>query len=57
MGIAPTLRGAWVIEANGPLRLRYALYVHAGLSNATAIEKQYTAFASSEAPPERVLKK
>ena len=45
MGASLTFDGPRTIKPGTPLRLRYGLYVHAGLPTPAAIEKQWAAFA------------
>jgi hypothetical protein len=45
MGAAVTFAGALTVKKGEPLRLRYALYVHAGMASAEKIEAQWKAFA------------
>ena len=47
MGAALTFPGALVIEPGHPLRLRYGLYVHAGIPPAGALQKRWETFAAS----------
>jgi hypothetical protein len=48
MGAALTFPGAIVIEPEKPLRLRYALYVHAGIPPLEALQKRWEEFAATE---------
>jgi hypothetical protein len=48
MGAALTFPGEIVIEPGKPLHLRYALYVHAGIPPAEALQKRWEAFAQTE---------
>jgi hypothetical protein len=45
MGAALTFPGALTVKKDEPMRLRYALYVHAGMGTAEKIEAQWKAFA------------
>ena len=47
MGAAVTFPGAHVITPGEPLRLRYALYVHAGIPEAARLEDRWQAFAKT----------
>lgn len=51
MGASLTLNGPLVIEPGKPLRLRYALWMHAGAPKPEEIEKRWKPFAQSELPP------
>jgi len=51
MGAAVTFSAAHVIRPNEPLRLRYALYVHAGRPAPEQIEARWKAFSVSEFTP------
>lgn len=48
MGAALTFAGEIVIPPGQPLRLRYALYVHAGIPPVEALQKRWEAFAKTE---------
>jgi hypothetical protein len=50
MGICLTHAGERVIEPGKPLRLRYALFVHAGKPPIEALERQWQAFAKQDPP-------
>jgi hypothetical protein len=50
MGASLTFNGARVIKPGAPLRLRYALYVHAGVSDTGTIQRQWDAFAKMSLP-------
>jgi hypothetical protein len=50
MGASLTYHGARLIKAGAPLRLRYALYVHAGVPDATTIQRQWDTFAKTPLP-------
>jgi hypothetical protein len=51
MGAALTQAAAREIAPDRPLRLRYGLWVHAGVPAAARIEEQYQAFVKRELPP------
>jgi hypothetical protein len=51
MGACLTLDLAITIESGKPLRLRYGLWMHAGVPKAEEIEKQWQPFSRSELPP------
>ncbi len=48
MGASLTFAGAIVIKPGAPLRLRYGLYVHAGLPPVEALENRWREFAETE---------
>jgi len=48
MGAALTFPGEIVITPGQPLRLRYALYVHAGIPPVEVLQKRWEAFARTE---------
>jgi hypothetical protein len=48
MGAALTFAAPLTVKKDEPLRLRYALYVHAGMGTAEKIEAQWKAFAESK---------
>jgi hypothetical protein len=48
MGASLTFPGELVIQPGQPLRLRYALYVHAGIPPLDALQKRWEAFARTE---------
>lgn len=48
MGASLTFPGEIVIPPGQPLRLRYALYVHAGIPPLEALQKHWEAFAATE---------
>lgn len=50
MGACLTLRGAITIQPGKPLRLRYGLWVHAGVPTLDRIEKRWQAFAKTKLP-------
>jgi len=50
MGICLTLKRPLAIKPNAPLRLRYALWVHAGVAEPERIEKQWKVFAGGKLP-------
>jgi hypothetical protein len=50
MGASLTLERPLTIEPGKPLRLRYALWVHPGVPSVADVERQWQAFAQSEAP-------
>jgi hypothetical protein len=55
MGVCLTLDEARVVEPGEPLRLRYGLWMHPGVPDRTAVEKQWEPFSRTELPPmERV---
>ena len=56
MGAALTLPDAHTIRLGEPLRLRYALYVHAGIPAFEQIESRWKAFSGSEFAPFPVRK-
>jgi hypothetical protein len=45
MGAALTFPGALIVQKGTPLRLRYALYVHAGKPEPAVIEEQWKAYS------------
>jgi len=47
MGVASTFPGAHTIQPGAPLRLRFAVYVHAGLPEANALQKRWEEWARS----------
>ncbi len=47
MGAALTFPGSLTIESGQPLRVRYALYVHAGIPPVEALQKRWAIFAQS----------
>ena len=47
MGAALTFPGSHVIKEGEPLRLRYALYVHAGVPEIARLHIQWEAFAKT----------
>ncbi len=51
MGACLTLTGPMAVEADMPLRLRYGLWVHAGVPSAETIEPQWQAFSRRALPP------
>jgi len=50
MGASLTLNGPLVIEPGKPLRLRYGLWIHAGVPGKEEIERQWQPFGRSELP-------
>ena len=50
MGAALSFGAPLVIKPGEPLRLRYALHVHAGVPESAAIQKQWELFANSSPP-------
>jgi hypothetical protein len=56
MGAALTFPGAYTIRPGEPLRLRYALYVHAGIPSPAQLEARWQVFAGSEFAPFPVKK-
>ena len=50
MGASLTFNGAQVIKSGAPLRLRHALYVHAGVPSPEKIGDQWKAFAAMPIP-------
>ena len=50
MGASLTHHGARLLKIGEPLRLRYALYVHAGAPDTTTIQRQWDAFAKAPLP-------
>ena len=50
MGAAITFDAARVIEMNKPLQLRYGFYVHSGLQETNALEKQWKQFSATALP-------
>ena len=57
MGSALTFEGPRTIEPGAPLKLRYGLWVHAGIALPEEIEKQFDAFAKIGDPPPLPVKK
>jgi hypothetical protein len=51
MGASLTLNQPLVIEPGKPLRLRYGLWMHAGVPQAQQIDKQWQPFSRSALPP------
>lgn len=51
MGAALTFGGALELRPGEPLRLRYALYVHAGMPPAEVLQERWEAFAKTEFRP------
>jgi hypothetical protein len=51
MGICLTSRRPLVIQPGRPLRLRYGLWVHAGMPKPEQIEQQWNGFTARELPP------
>jgi Methane oxygenase PmoA len=51
MGAALTFPGALMIAPGEPLRLRYGLYIHAGIPLPGAIERQWEEFSRTEFAP------
>ncbi len=49
MGVSLTIDAPRTIKPGAPLRLRYALYIHAGVPETAAIQRQWTAFAATAA--------
>ena len=49
MGASLTFPGAYTIEPGSPLRLRYGVYVHAGIPTLERLQEQWEAFA--QMPP------
>jgi len=47
MGVASTFPGAHTIQPGVPLRLRFAVYVHAGLPEAKALQQRWEEWAGS----------
>jgi hypothetical protein len=50
MGASPTLEAPITVEPGKSLRLRYALYVHAGVPSPADIDKRWEAFAREPLP-------
>lgn len=50
MGASLTFGGPMTIEPGKPLRLRYAVWVHAGMPELAAIEKRWSEFAKMPVP-------
>ena len=50
MGASLTFNGPRTIKAGEPLRLRYALYVHAGMPALKELEKRWNEFSASQLP-------
>ncbi|HEX8912839.1 MAG TPA: DUF6807 family protein, partial [Humisphaera sp.] len=58
MGASLTLNAPLQIEPGKPLRLRYGLYVHAGMPEAEALEKTWAKFSETKVPDQTpVVKK
>ena len=51
MGARLTLRGPITIEPDKPLRLRYGLWVHAGVVSREAAENNWREFSALALPP------
>ena len=51
MGVCLTLDGPRTIEPERPLRLRYGLWVHAGVPDRPAVDARWESFRRSEPPP------
>jgi len=51
MGVCPTMNDTLAIEPGKPLRLRYGLWVHAGVPKREDVDKQWDAFAREELAP------
>jgi hypothetical protein len=51
MGAALNFAGPRTIEPGRPLKLRYGLWVHAGVPAASTIDEQFAAFAKIGDPP------
>jgi len=50
MGASLTYTNALVLKPGAPLRLRYGLYVHAGVPDAAPIQRQWETFAKAPLP-------
>jgi hypothetical protein len=50
MGASLTFNAARVIKPGTPLRLRYALYLHAGVPEAALLQGQWETFAAMPWP-------
>jgi hypothetical protein len=50
MGSSITFDGPLQIETNKPLQLRYGFYVHSGLLETNALERQWLEFSRTARP-------
>lgn len=51
MGVCPTLNQTLTVEPGRPLRLRYGLWIHAGVGRPDELARQWDAFARLELAP------